>query len=150
MTRLENSNCSELDKIVQVGCQITLEIVYRSGSREQLEFDLVPNDQADYQNGFLSASTPLGKTILNEKIGVLIPYFTDDITAVQINSIQPSIRVPNIDISTHRKSTMADIKDQIEFRNAQLFASSADTKWGNYDPDGLDFETWKSKQDPSK
>jgi hypothetical protein len=27
-----------------------------------------------------------------------------------------------------------------------LFAASVDTKWGDYDADGLDYETWKARR----
>jgi transcription elongation GreA/GreB family factor len=64
---------------VEIGCHIEVELIYRFGEVENLEFDLVPDQLADYQAGFLSASAPLGCAILGENVGTLVPYFTEDI-----------------------------------------------------------------------
>ena len=68
----------------QLGCLVEIELLSRSGEREHLKFDLVSDQQADYQAGFLGVSTPLAQAILGEKIGVTIPYFTDELMAVKI------------------------------------------------------------------
>ena len=131
---------------VEVGCLVELEFRSRSGEREHLEFDLVPDAQADYQAGFLGASTPLAQAVLGEKAGVTIPYFTDELMAVEIISIRESTRVPETNAATKREAALKDAQDQIEFTNAVLFAASVDTKWGEYDADGLDYQDWKAKR----
>jgi len=131
---------------VQIGTQVELELLNRSGEREKLTFDLVADHQADIQNGFLGVSTHLAKTILGESTGILIPYFTAEYQAVELLSITASTRKPQSDAAAHREANLQAAKDQIEFTNAVLFASSADTKWGGYDADGLDFEHWQTKK----
>jgi hypothetical protein len=129
-----------------IGTQIELELLTRSGQRERLSFDIVPDPQADYQAGFLGASTPLAKAILGESPGILIPYFTEEFQGVEILSITESTRKPQSDASAQMEAKVQNAKEQIEFTNAVLFAASVDTKWGEYDADVLDYEQWKSKQ----
>ena len=132
----------------QLGCLVEIELLSRSGEREHLKFDLVSDQQADYQAGFLGVSTPLAQAILGEKIGVTIPYFTDELMAVEILSIRESKRSPDTNPASRRKAALKDVQDQIEYTNAVLFAASVDTKWGEYDADGLDYEGWKARQAP--
>ena len=134
------------DPRVQPGFCIAIKLLYRSGESEHLEFDLVPDEQADFQAGFLGVSTPLAKAILGEKAGITVPYFTDELMAVEILSIQKSTRTPVADAASRRDAAVQNAKDQIEFTNAVLFAASVDTKWGSYDADGLDYEKWKARQ----
>jgi len=135
----ENSNILR----AKPGHHIVLELHYRSGAHEVLEFDLVPDELAGTEQGLMGLSTPLAKSILNEKAGILIPYFTEEIKALKILEITPGRKNIALKPDLHRENPLEDIRAQIEFREAQLFASSGNTKWGSYDPDGLDYETWK-------
>jgi hypothetical protein len=130
---------------VQPGYCVSINLLYRSGKREHLEFDLVTDKQSDYQAGFIGISTPFAKAILGEKAGITVPYFTDELLAIEILSIRESTRTA-ADTAVQRDSAVQDAKDQIEFTNAVLFAASVDTKWGSYDADGLDYEKWKARQ----
>jgi hypothetical protein len=146
---MEKDNIQRVD----IGCHVEVEVIYRSGEVENLEFDLVPDQLADYQAGFLSASTPLGRAIIGENAGTLVPYFTEDIQAVKILTVSKTTRVIETDATTRRNISLRKTLDQIEYRDAVLFASSADTKWGDYDADGLDFDNWispkhKAEEDP--
>jgi hypothetical protein len=131
---------------VRVGCRVVIKLLARTGEGEQLAFDIVDDEQADYRAGFLGVSTALAQAILGEKPGIMIPYFTDDLMGVEILSIRESSRVPSDDAAARRGTAVKNAKDQIEFTNAVLFAASVDTKWGSYDADGLDYETWKRSQ----
>lgn len=131
---------------VRVGCCVELELLSRSGERERLKFDLVLDEQADYQAGFLGVSAPLAQAILGEKAEITVPFFTDELMAVKILSVCESARSPDTDTAVQRDAAIKNAKDQIEFTNAILFAASMDTKWGEYDADGLDFETWRAQK----
>jgi hypothetical protein len=134
------------DPRVQPGCHVELVLISRSGESERLELDLVTDELADYQAGFLGVSTALAQSILGEKAGVTIPYFTDELMAIEILSIRESTRTPDVNTATRRDTALKNAKDQIEFTNAVLFAASVNTKWGAYDADGLDYDTWKAQQ----
>ena len=58
---------------------------------------------------------------------------------LEIRSGETDLESPKIN---PKRPTQDDIKAQIAFREAQLFASSGNTKWGSYDPDGWDQESW--------
>lgn len=131
---------------VQLGSCVEIKLLSRSGESDLLEFDLVPDEQADYQAGFLGASTPIAQAILGEKAGITVPYFTDELMAIEIVSIRASTRGATGDAAAQREAVLKDAKDQIEFTNAVLFATSMNTKWGSYDADGLDYDDWKSRQ----
>ena len=131
---------------VRIGSCVEVELSARSGGHERLKFDLVPDEQADYQAGFLGVSAPLAQALLGEKAGVTVPFFTDELMAVEILSIRKSTRAPDNETAAQRDAALKDAKDRIEFTNAVLFAASVDTKWGNYDADGLDYETWKARR----
>jgi hypothetical protein len=145
----------DIISIVQLGCHVEIELVFRTGKRENLGFDLVPDWQADYQNGFVGMSAPIADAIIGERCGYLIPFFTEEFQAIQILSIKKSNRKPEGNIPVSRKASIQEILKQIEFRDAVLFASSTDTKWGSYDADSLDYAKWKEddsirKPDASK
>lgn len=138
-----SENTNELR--VQPGYCVAIKLLFRSGESEHLEFDLVSDEQSDYQAGFIGVSTPFAKAILGEKAGITVPYFTDELMAIEILSIRESTRT-SADTASGRDAAIQDAKDQIEFTNAVLFASSMNTKWGSYDADGLDYEKWKARQ----
>jgi hypothetical protein len=110
-----------------------------------MTFDIVPDEMAEFSAGFLGETTPLAQAIIGEFTGATIPYFVDDLKAVHILSVSVSKRVQDKDTGVRREANIREAVSQIEFTNAVLFASSADTKWGDYDADGLDYNKWKPK-----
>jgi hypothetical protein len=127
---------------VKIGHHVRLRLLYRSGDCEELEFDIVPDEISTKSDGFLGASTPLAQAILNEKVGITIPYFTEEIMGITILNISPGEPSQKEIQKKSRRVTQEEIRDQIEFREAQLFALSGNTKWGSYDPDSMDFGSW--------
>jgi transcription elongation GreA/GreB family factor len=59
---------------VSIGCHVEICLLDRDGKREKLSFTIVPDESADFANGFLGESTPLAKIIMDEKPGTVIPY----------------------------------------------------------------------------
>jgi hypothetical protein len=114
-----------------------LHLLDRTGNKERLEIDIVPDEAADFSQGFLGASTPLAKMLLGERAGCTIPYLKDDIFAIEILRVEPSIDKPPDHIQESRQSRMDKVKQEVEHTNAVIFASSFSGKWGDYDPDSL-------------
>jgi hypothetical protein len=141
MCYLEKENREEA---IQIGYCVAIEFISRSGNTERFTFDLVQDDKADIENGYLGISTPLGQTLIGARCGETIPYFNPEYKAIKILAIRKSNRVPGIEKTKSRKDSLQKTLRQIEYREAILFASSTDTKWGSYDADGLDYETWAS------
>lgn len=136
-------------EIVKLGDVVQFDLIYRTGQREHFTLTIVDDSYSDLQAGLLSCSSQIGRIILGEKTGSIIPYFTDEFEAIQIISStqpsEPSSKSPN----KRRKENMEEILSQIEFRDALLFASSSDTKWGSYDADGMSYQSWTDKDSDS-
>ena len=51
---------------VALGTHVEVELIDEAGVSERLAFDLVPDEQADFANGFLGVGTPLAQAILGQ------------------------------------------------------------------------------------
>ena len=91
---------------VKIGTHIEIDLLDRTGNRERLCFDLVSDQYADYETGFLGVSAPIAQAILGEKTGNLIPYFTAELQAIHLLSVTPSKRQPNIDSKAKREGKL--------------------------------------------
>ncbi len=126
---------------VATGMYVEVELVSRSGETERLSFTIVPDEQADFAAGFLGAGTPLAKAILGQVAGSELPYRVDDIRAVRVLAVATG-RTAAEDVAARRKAVIRDAVNKSDFINAMIFASAVNTKWGDYDVDGLDPTTW--------
>jgi len=122
---------------ITIGCHVELNLVDRSGKKDRLSIDIVTDESADFSQGFLSESTPLAKVLLGEKAGSIIPYLKDDILAIEVLSVTPSINKPADDVKERREAKMKRTVREVEHTSAVVFASSFSGKWGDYDPDSL-------------
>jgi hypothetical protein len=122
---------------VQPGMHVVVELLNAHGESEQLEFDLVPDQAADFSRGYLGAGTPLAKAILNKPAGATLPYRQADITQVRILNVTPASDLPVDDLTQQREQAARKALEQVQRTNAILFASSFSGKWGDYDPDGI-------------
>ena len=122
---------------VQPGTHVVVELLDAHGESERLEFDLVPDQAADFSRGYLGAGTPLARAILNKPAGVTVPYRQADILQVRILSVTPAESLPVDDLTHQREQAARKALEQVQRTNAILFASSFSGKWGDYDPDGI-------------
>jgi hypothetical protein len=134
---------------ISVGCHVELNLLDREGKKDQLSIDIVPDESADFSHGFLGVGTPLAKILLGEKAGVVIPYLKDDIFAIEILRVSPTIVKPPDDVQEKRKTKIEQTLHEVEHTNAVVFASSFSGKWGDYDPDSLP-KVEKSAEDEAK
>ena len=128
-------------RIVSSNCHVEIELISQTGESEHLSLDIVPDSGADFSAGFLGASTPLARAIIGKPAGAHAPYKVGDLKEVRILAVS-EITQP-ADGSAKREAAMRDTMNQVAFTNAVNFAASTDTKWGEYDADGLDFDKWK-------
>jgi ribosome biogenesis GTPase A len=124
---------------VQPGLLVRIEISYQTES-ELHAFVIVPDDQADFNAGFLGESTLLAQAILGEPVGIEIPYLVGDALSVRIIEIETTNLSPSNEIASRREKKLQDVVKQIERTNAIIFASSFTGKLGDYDPEGI--ESW--------
>lgn len=127
---------------VQVGSHVQVELVYQTGA-DQLEFDIVPDTQADFAHGFLGEGTPLARAILGKFAGETIQYRVGDAHLVKIIAVSPGKKDGAEKVTARRKEAMRKALEQTERTNAIIFASSYSGKWGDYDPGSI--ESWEAK-----
>jgi hypothetical protein len=122
---------------ITVGCQVEVDLQDRAGKKERLKVVIVPDEAADFANGYLSENTPLAKMLLGERAGNIIPYLQDDILAIEILSVTKPTDKPTDEAAEKRKAMMKKTLREVEDTNAMIFASSFSGKWGDYDPDSI-------------
>lgn len=132
---------------IAVGSLVELELVDRSGKKEQLKIVIVQDNAADFSKGYLSEMTPLAKALLGERAGSTIPYLRDDIFSIEILSVRIAENLSAANTTTTRKAMMEKTIREIEDTNAMVFASSFSGKWGDYDPDSIPKDEHEKKQD---
>lgn len=122
---------------ITVGCQVEVVLQDRAGKKERLKVVIVPDEVADFANGYLSENTPLAKILLGERAGNIIPYLQNDILAIEILSVTKPTDKPTDEAAEKRKAMMKKTLREVEDTNAMIFASSFSGKWGDYDPDSI-------------
>ncbi len=122
-------------RTVEIGTRVRVELVGRRGDRERLAFDLVADEHADYDAGFLGAGTPLAKAILGKIAGESVPYKVGDLIEVRVLGVGPSARGPAQDTAAKREAALRDARSKSELNNMISFALTFDSKWGDYDPE---------------
>jgi hypothetical protein len=122
---------------VAVGVHVEVELVAASGANERLEFDLVPDSEADFSAGFLGLSTRLAQAILGQRAGSVVPYQVGDIAEVRVLALAASARAPVDDVSASRQAVIRKAINQSDLADAVRFALTVDQKWGDTDPEGI-------------
>lgn len=122
---------------VCLGCQVDLEL-HLDEEPELLTLTVVPDAQADYYAGFLGESTPLAKAILGQAVGAAVPYQDGRviIRSIRIADLPPEQAKEN---AAKRQEQLEQTHKEIAKTNAILFSLTVESKWGDYDPDGIEW-----------
>ncbi len=113
---------------------VRVALIGEQGEPEVLELDVVPDSEADFTHGFLGLRTPLAQAIVGHAEGELVPYRADDVTAVRIIEVTPSVATPRANTQAEREAVIEKAVAQSEILNDAAFALAAGSKWGDYDP----------------
>lgn len=103
---------------------------------ERLEFDIVPDEQADFYSGLLGLGSPLARALLGKTAGSVIPYRAGDMRQVRILSVAAAAQ-PASDAAAQRKAQTQEAIEQAQRASAITFATTVEGKWGEYDADSL-------------
>ncbi len=122
---------------VQIGAHVDLELIDDQDGREPLAVDIVNAQSADLAQGFLGANTPLARAIRGQTAGSDVPYVMGDIRRVRIVRVTPSQTVASTDARERREAVLQKALSDAERTNAEMFAASFSSKWGDYDPQGI-------------
>jgi len=127
---------AEQSQRVVVGTHVEVELIDEAGAREHLVFDLVPDKQADFANGFLGESTPLAQAILGQTAGSVVAYRMGVVVKVSILTVMPEARVPVEDVAAKRQAVIEQVVAESNRISDMVFALAVGSKWGDYDPGG--------------
>ncbi len=116
------------------GTHVVVELVDESGASDRLEFDIVPDAQADFARGFLGAGTPLAQAIVGQPAGKVVPYKVGDVVEARILGVTAQERAPEPDAETKRQNVIQKARDEAERMSDMAFALAVGSNWGDYDP----------------
>jgi hypothetical protein len=123
--------------LITIGCEVEVDLMDRAGKKERLRFVIVPDEAADFSQGYLGDSTPLAKVLLGERTGTIIPYLKEDVLSIEILTVTKTADKPPENLAEKRQAMMKKTMREVEDTNAMIFASSFSGKWGDYDPDSI-------------
>ncbi len=132
---MTNSDSSGLK--VWTGRHVELELKYETGEVEKLSLDVVPDNAADFERGFLGESSALAKAIMGKTAGSVVTYKAGDMVEVRIVSVSEELSGTPEDLSERRDEVTRKAIHHSDHTSAVIYASSMNSKWGDYDPDGL-------------
>lgn len=119
---------------VALGTHVEVELIDEVGAIEHLAFDLVPDEQADFANGFLGAGTPLAHTIWGKSAGETVVYRLGDVVSVRVVNVTAAARVQQDDVAAKRQAVIQQAVAESERVSDMVFALAVGSKWGDYDP----------------
>ena len=125
----------------QVGRRVELILTHLGGDEETLTLDIVADSAADFDRGLLGAGTPLAKAIHGKRTGETVAYRVGDLISVKIITVQRSPKDIAHDAAERRQEIIDRAVSESDRTNALNFASSFSSKWGGYEPEGI--EDWE-------
>ena len=115
------------------GRHVDLEMVTEGGEVERLALDIVADEAADFERGMLGENTPLAKAISGATAGSVVPYRVGDVLEVRILAVTAELSGQPVDLTKRRQATERKAIRKADQTNLIIFASTVDSKWGDYD-----------------
>ena len=119
---------------VWTGRHVELELKTENGETEQLSLDIVADSAADFTRGFLGESTALAQAILGKHAGSVVFYRAGDIVEVRILEVKGTLSAPPEDLTERRAEVTRKAVESSDNTSLLIYASSMNSKWGDYDP----------------
>ena len=114
-----------------------LELKYDTSEVERLSLDIVTDNAADFDHGLLGENTPLAEAIMGKQAGAVVVYRAGDIVEVRILAVTAGQETSPADLSERREEVMRKAARQSDHTSLVIYASSMNSKWGQYDPGAL-------------
>lgn len=124
-------------KQVTLGTHVEVELIDETGASEVLAFDVVPDEQADFANGFLGAGTALAQAIWGKCAGEDVAYRQGDIVSARVINVTQAERTQAEDVAAKRQAVIQQAVAESERISDMVFALAVGSKWGDYDPGGV-------------
>lgn len=132
---------------VRVGRRVQLVLIHEDYSGEPLTLDIVPDTAADFEQGLLGAGTPLAKAITGKRAGDVVAYHVGDLRSVRMLAVTRSPSDLDRSAAERRQEIIDKAVSESDRTNALNFASSFSSKWGGYEPAGI--EDWENSSSES-
>ena len=136
--------------VIALGSQVEIEMISRDGEVERLAFDIVPEQAADFDAGFLAVTTPLARAIVGRSARVEVPYQMGDVVKVRILSVARSKRRAERDASAERDAATRDAVQRAKTDETIQLALTFSSKWGDYDPEPLERDRGPASENDSE
>jgi hypothetical protein len=131
---------------IAVGTHVELLLVDQAGETERLAFDIVEDAVADFADGFLGVGTPLAKTLLGRQAGDTLSYRVADMVEARVLSVSAGRRVPDTSVVAKRRAVVQEAVSKSNRDDAVRHALTFSSKWGDYDPEGIE-SGWEDSDD---
>lgn len=119
---------------VWAGRHVEIEVRYEDGETEVMALDVVADAAADFTRGFLGEGTPLGQAILGKSAGDVVNYRAGDIVRVRVLAVRDTLNAPPEDLTGRRAEVTRKALEDADKTSLLIYASSMNSKWGDYDP----------------
>ncbi len=124
--------------LVALGTRVEVELTSHDGESELLAFDIVQEQAADFDAGFLAISTPLARAIVGRPVGSEVSYRMGDMVKVRILSIARSQRKADHEAAAGREASTREAVQRAKTDDTIQLALTFSSKWGDYDPTPLE------------
>ena len=131
---------------VGLGSRVAIELIDGRGDVERLSLAVVPDDNADFQAGYLGAGTRLAAAIMGQRAGQTVPYRHGDLVEIRILDIEQFAVSEAPDAASERRAVIQKAIDKSDLQDTLRLALAVSVKWGDYDPNGIAPEDGPSEE----
>jgi hypothetical protein len=122
---------------VGIGSRVVVELIDGDGEVERLSLAVVPDDNADFQAGYLGAGTLLAAAMMGRQAGQKVPYGHGDLVEIRILDVEPFVVSEAPDAVSVRQAVIEEAIAKSDLQDALRLALAVSVKWGDYDPNGI-------------
>lgn len=130
---------------VRVGRRVQIVLIHADANEEALTIDIVADAAADFERGLLGEGTPLAKALAGRRGGETVEYRAGDLRQVRVVAVMRSPADLDLSSAARRQEIIDKAVSESDRTNALNFASSFSSKWGGYEPAGI--EDWAHPND---
>ncbi|HQY91892.1 hypothetical protein [Caldilinea sp.] len=126
---------------VRVGRRVQVVLIHQDAHEETLTLDIVPDAAANFEQGLLGESTRLAQALIGQRTGGVVDYGVGDLRQVCVLAVTRSPQDLDHSAGERRQEILDKAVSESDRTNALNFAASFASKWGSYDPAGI--EEWE-------
>jgi hypothetical protein len=131
---------------VGLGSRVVVELIDERGEAQRLSLAIVPDDNADFQSGYLGVGTRLATAMMGQQAGHTVPYRHGGLVEIRILDIEPFAVSEAPDAASARRAVIQRAIDKSDLQDTLRLALAVSVKWGDYDPNGIAPEDGPSQE----